>query len=39
MGQVIVIENPTIFVEPVVHEIPHADVIVLYTADPKVIMA
>jgi hypothetical protein len=39
MGEVIVVENAMIIVKLVVHKILHADVIVLYTADPKVIMA
>jgi hypothetical protein len=43
MGKVIVIENANIatalVLALVVHEIFHADVVVVYTADPKVIMA
>jgi hypothetical protein len=39
MGKVIVIENAKVSVELVVHQIVHTDVIVLYTAEPKVIMA
>jgi hypothetical protein len=38
MGKVIVIKNATT-VGLVVHQTFHADVVVVYTADPKVIMA
>jgi hypothetical protein len=39
MGKVIVVENATVPVELVIHQIVQADIIVLYTAEPKVIMA
>jgi hypothetical protein len=39
MGKIIVIENPTVRIELVIHQIVYADVIVLHTTDPKAIMA
>jgi hypothetical protein len=39
MSKVIIVENATILVELVIHKIPHTDVIVLYAADPKVMVA